>query len=515
MKDFMVSGAQLNKKVFFPPLIFLLFTIIYSLNNNDQFLAKAQMANRWILQNFGWLFTWSTFLFLLILLGVYFSPFAKLRIGGEEAQPILSKWRWFAIALCTTLATGLLFWGVAEPLYHFNQPPDGLGVKERSEGAAAFSMSTMFMHWSFTPYGIYTITGLVFALVYYNLKQPFSIASLLYPLFGKKVYGTLGTLLDILCLYGLVAGMAASLGTGIFALMGGLDQVLGIPSSDFWLGIVGLAIVATFIVSAASGLNKGIRILSDWNIKAFFVLVLFVAITGPTSYMLEMAWTGVRDYGQHFLSRSTNIQSGIDTEWQYSWTIFYWANWFAWAPVAALFLGRLSVGYTVRDYLHFNLIFPSLFAMLWMSIFSGIALEQDVQSQGDLFDLLTREGEQYVLYRLFESLPLSQGISILTILTLFISYVTAADSNVSAMSAMSSQGINPSNPEAPLWIKVAWGSVIGLIAWIMITTAGVDGIRLLCVLGGFPSLFIILLAGLGLIRIVWKMRKGRQFDLDS
>ncbi len=491
----------LNQVVFFPPIVFLVFTTIYSLYDNAQFIQLAKAANNWILTTFDWLFTWSTFFFLVILAGVYFSPLAKIRIGGTGAKPLLSRWRWFAIATCTTLATGVLFWGTAEPLYHLHQAPIGLGLEAESAEAATFAMSTMFMHWTFTPYGIYTITALIFAISYYNLKQPFSISSLLYPILGKSAHGAIGKLSDIICLYGLVAGMAASLGAGIFALMGGLETIFGLKQTNLLLGIIGLAVVVTFVLSAVSGLQRGIRILSDWNIKAFFAIGIFVFLFGPSVYMLKSGANGLADYVVHFLPRSTNIGANLEDSWTHAWTVFYWANWFAWAPIAALFLGRLGVGYTVRDFIHFNLIFPSLFSMIWMVIFSGSALYFDGASDGNLFQLLSTQGEQSVMYAIFDELPLAKIISFITLLTIFVSYVTAADSNVSAMSAMSSHGISPENPEAPLWIKVVWGSLIGVIAWVMITGAGIDGIRLLSVLGGFPALFLIIIVGLGLVKL--------------
>jgi len=189
-------------------------------------------------------------------------------------------------------------------------------------------------------------------------------------------------------------------------------------------------------------------------------------------------------------------------EWQYSWTIFYWANWFAWAPIAALFLGRLAVGYTVRQLIHFNLIFPSLFAILWMTIFSGTALHFDISGNGVLYDLMLANGEENVMYAVFNKLPFGKLVSTITLIMVFISYVTAADSNISAMSAISTNGINPDNPEAPLWIKVVWGTLIGVITWVMISSAGIDGIRILSVLGGFPALFIIILVGIGVVKIM-------------
>lgn len=497
------SRLSINSKVFYPTILFLLIVIGCSLYDNEGFIATCNSINQWILQTVGWLFSWSTFLFLLILAYVYFSPLAKVKIGGPEAQPLLSKWRWFAVALCTTVATGILFWGAAEPIYHLHQPPSSLGLTPNTPEAAQFAMSTMFMHWSFTPYGIYTIAGLGFALMYYNFRQPFSISSLFHPLFGEKAHGSIGTLMDIICLSALISGMAASLGTGIFALMGGLETTLAIGRSDLILGVIGIAIVTTFILSSISGLKKGISFLSNWNTRAFFVLALIVLFLGPTSYIVSIGAQGVGDYVGHFLSRSTNIQSNINTEWLNSWTIFYFANWFAWAPVAALFLGRLAVGYTVRDFINFNLIFPSLFTCIWMTIFSGAALGYDLANESSLLTVLNDQGEENILFTILAALPFGKGISLFVILMIFISYVTAADSNISAMSAISTTGISPENPESPIWIKLVWSTLVGLIAWVMITSAGVDGIRLLCVLGGFPALFIIILVALGIIKLLW------------
>ena len=494
--------TNINKKVFFPPLVFLVLTVVFSLLNPDGFLSWVGAANVWVLDNFGWLFSWSTLMFLVILLVVYFSPIAKVRIGGKNAQPILTKWRWFAITLCTTIATGILCWGPAEPLYHLNTPPAGLGIEIASAEAEQFAVSTMFMHWTLTPYGIYTLAGLLFALSYYNLKQPFSLGSLLYPAVGDRAHGYLGTITDIICLYGLVAGMAASLGTGILTLMGGMESVLGLKPSNFLLALIALGVVITFIISAASGLMKGIRILSDFNIKAFMGLAIFILITGPTLYMFQVGGKGLIDFVINFFPRSVNIGSNLDQSWLNSWTIFYWANWLAWTPITALFLGRLSVGYTVRDYIHYNLIFPSIFSGFWMVIFGGTSMYKDLNGDGFLYQILSTEGEQNVIFTILGDLPLGAILSVAFLFIVFVSYVTAADSNTSAMSGISTKGISPENPEAPLLIKVIWGSLIGIIAWVMITSAGVDGIRMISVLGGFPALFLVIAVAFGLVRLI-------------
>lgn len=493
----------LKAKVFYPTILFLGCSILYSLYDNENFIKVASAAKQWILDYFGNWFIWSAFLFLILLVIVYCSPLAKVKIGGETAQPILSKWRWFAIALCTTVATGILFWGTAEPLYHLHQPPAGLGFDSNSPAAAIFAMSTLFMHWSFSPYAIYTITGLAFTLAYYNAKRPFSVSSLFYPLMTTGTQKKIGTVLDIACLTALVSGMAASLGTGIFSLMGGLETIFGITQTAMVMGLISLAIVTTFIISAVSGLKRGIAFLSNWNVRAFFLLAALVFILGPSLDILKIGGQGLGDYVYNFFGRSTNMGANIDEAWFQDWTIFYFANWFAWAPISALFLGRLAVGYTVRDFIHYNLVFPSLFTCVWMMIFGGAALTLDMTNGSNLYEVLTTQGEENVMYQIFEYLPGASYIGVFAWVIVFISYVTIADSNVSAMSAMSSVGISPEQPEAPLWIKIVWGSLIGVMAWVMITTAGIEGIRLLCVLGGFPALFIIILAAVGVGRLVY------------
>lgn len=498
---------SLDPKVFFPPLIFLLLTIGYSLIDSEGFLLSAQAANQWILDNFGGLFSWSTFSFVLVVIAIYFSPLGRMKIGGKDAVPILNKWRWFAITLTTTIATGILFWGTAEPLYHLNAPPEGLGLEPGSGEAAIFSMSTMLMHWTITPYALYTLAGLVFAISYYNRKQPFSLGAMLHPLLGERSKGPISKVIDVVSLYGLVAGMAASLGTGMLSISGGLDKTLGIPQSTLMIGLVGMIIVVTFIISSATGLMKGIRILSVLNTRAFIALGIFVLITGPTLYMFQTGGEGLLDYLANFFPRSLSLDSGIDPEWEGSWTIFYWANWLAWAPITALFLGNLSVGYTVRQYIHFNLLLPSLFGGLWMLIFSGTAMQIDITG-GGLHEVMQAGGEEQVIFAILDVLPFGKVISIVFVLIMFVSFVTAADSNTSAMSGISTKGISPDTPEAPFLIKMIWGIIIGAISFVMVTTAGTDGIKMISVLGGFPALFLLILVAAGAVKMMWESYSG-------
>lgn len=498
----------INRPVFYVPLAVLSAALVLSLWQGSAFVAAETAANDWVLRHFGPVFAVAGVAFLLLLAGIAASPLGAMTIGGTGATPLLGRWRWFAVTLCTTIATGILFWGVAEPLFHLNDPPAMLGLEPGSEAAATFAMSTMFLHWTLTPYAIYTVAGLAFALVYYNRAEPFSLSSLLVPLIGPRAHGRVGTAVDIVCLFALVAGMAASLGAGVLALAGGIEG-LGNFSGGIVLrwGIVG-AIVAVFVLSAALGLHRGIARLSLVNFWIFMAILLFVVAAGPTDRLPRMGMQGAADYLHSFVPRSLGLD--VDTDWHRQWTIFNWANWFAWAPVTALFLGRLAVGYTVRAFIAFNLLLPAAFGALWMIIIAGTTIAIDRQSGGALQSTLSAAGPDPLLYALFSEIGGGPFILALLIAAIFISYVTAADSNVSAMSALSTRGISPASPEAPLAIKIVWGVTVGLVALILVASSGLDGIRMMSVLGGFPALFVIVGAAASLLLMAWQARRPNE-----
>ena len=486
----------LNRPVFFTPLAVLLAAVGLSLWQGPAVVAAETTVNDWILGNFSPLFAWAGIGFLALLACIALSPLGGRVIGETGAIPILSRWRWFAVTLCTTIATGILFWGAAEPLFHLNDPPAMLGLEPGSDAAATFAMSTMFLHWTLTPYAIYTVAGLAFALVYYNRREPFSLSSLFVPLIGQRAHGPVGTSIDILCLYALVAGMAASLGAGVLALAGGIEGLGGFRGGDPLRWAIAGTIVATFVGSAALGLQRGITRLSLLNVWLFLAILLFVLLAAPTGRLLTLGLAGAADYAVTFLPRS--LGADVDPDWHRQWTIFNWGNWFAWAPVTALFLGRLAVGYTVRAFILFNLLLPALFGAVWMVVIAGTTIALDQGSGGELYVVLTSVGPDPLLYRLFSQLGGGSPVLALLIGAIFLSYVTAADSNVSAMSALSTHGISPETPEAPLAIKIVWGVAVGLVATILVAASGIDGIRMMSVLGGFPALFIIVGAALSL-----------------
>jgi len=379
-------------------------------------------------------------------------------------------------------------WGSAEPLYHLHLPPS-VDIVAQSEEAAIVSMATLYMHWTFSPYALYTLVSLAFALAYYQYRLPFRVSSILRVYHSRAELRWYHDIIDAICLFALVAGMAASLGAGVLTISGGVEQLWTIGQGPILWGIIVLTIVIAFVTSAASGLKRGIKWLSLINMCLFVVMILTFGGLLMTGEGWRLSLDGLLDYILHFVPRSIGL-SHFDQSWEQSWTSFYWANWMAWAPVTALFLGRLGQGRTVREFIRVNLLYTSLFSMLWMSIFGGISITLDLNGGHELYGILASGGPQDVIFDIVNKLPLSKIAGLLLLLIVYISYVTAADSNTSAMSGLSTRDINPDRPEAPLSIKVMWGLLISIMSWVMISFAGIDGIKILSVLGGFPVLFL-------------------------
>lgn len=492
---------SLRPLVFFPTFIILVGALIFSLVNLDLFTQYTKIANNFVLSHFSWLFSLGSFYLLVLVVITYFSKLGNVRIGGESATPKLSKSRWFMIVLCTTLAVGVLFWTTAEPLYHLHSPPESWGIEGNSPNAVLFAFSAMFLHWGPTPYSIYAVPELIFALVFHNLKLPYSISSSLRPVFGKYVTGRMGDVIDALALYSLVVGMASSLGTGALTLLGGASQYLPIERNALTLGIIIGVIVLTFVLSAARGLIKGIARLSMVNFWLLIGLFVFTLIFGPTLYMLGIGVEGLGAFLQNFFRLSLFTGQAASDPWPQWWSVFYWAVWFAWAPITAMFLGKIARGYTVREFIQVNVIYPSLFVLLWISVFSGAAIFMDQTSNGGLYTILNDGGIEQLLYHIFGELPLGSITSLILVFIAFISYVTAADSSTDAIGDLCVKNFNADSQEGTgLPIKVLWGTIIGLVAWIMVSTVGVAGVKSLSNLGGLPATLIILCCSFTLVK---------------
>ena len=493
------------------PITIFLATTLASLIDLKAFLAFTKALNTWIVTHFSRPIVTAVFGFVLTCLIVVISPLGKVRIGGPEAKPLLSRWNWFAITLCTTLAIGILFWAMAEPLIHLYQP-GGRTFAPGGAEAQDFALVSLFMHWSVSPYAIYTVAGLTFALSYHNLGKPYSVSGPFAALTGRPVPPAISSVLDATILVALIMGMAASLGAGVLLLSGGLAEITGQRNGPFLMALVASAIGFLVLLSSLSGLMRGIRILSDWNVRFFFAFAGFIFIFGPSREILIQAGASTLSYVQDFVPRSLFLgEAARDQVWAYDWTIVYFANWLAWAPVTAMFLGRIAKGYTVRMYVLMNLVLPSLFAIVWMSIFGVFALETERATQGALSQVMNTLGIEAVIFEAMKSLPAYSVLVVVLLCLSFVSYVTAADSNTEAIAEICRrhQADDPELQDANLRVaspglKIVWVLLLVSTAWTMVAYSGVDGVRMLSNVGGLPALFIVIGLQLTLLRFIWQ-----------
>jgi glycine betaine transporter len=505
------AGPRLNPAVFWPPFVLMLGAVVFNLTSPLWFRNIVGVANQWLLIWFGWLYTLTALLCFVLCIWLAFSPLGRVRLGGRDAKPLMSFWNWFSITLCTTIAIGILFWSTAEPLTHFVQPPAVSGAEPQSAEAGQFALAALYLHWTFVPYSIYCTASILFAFAFYNMQLPFSLGSMLVPLTGNARAERLGPVIDAVCLYALVAGMAAALGTGILTISGGFGSIWGVPRSSIVWGGIAVAIVATFILSSASGLMKGIRVLSDINAKGLFVLGIVVFLVGPITETLTLGAKGLMDFGS--VALTTGVVEGLfpTDPWTTQWSIFYWAVWMAWTPITACFLGRIAYGRTIREFLLVNLVLTSLFSLTWMAVWGSTTILLETNGQ-QLFDVMESSGVESVSYSVMAALPWGQVMVVFYLLSAFVCFVTSADSNTTAMASISSTGVTLERPEAPVWLKFVWGILVGLVAWVMITFADVDGIRMMSNLGGFPAACLLLLVIVSLFKVSWNPQQYNHVD---
>jgi len=487
--------------VFGLPLALFLIMVAACLNDFEATRDVTTRINDWILRTFSDAFAFSAFAFVVTCIWAFISPLGRIRIGGKDAVPILSRWNWFGITLTTTIAIGILFWSTAEPMYHLYNP-GGLKIEPGSERAARFALTSLFMHWSITPYAIYTVPALTFALVFHNFGARFSIGSPISLLVGRRLPDAASQFIDAICVLSLLFGLSATLGAGILSITGGIDRLVGLGTGPLMTATVGSAIVGAFFLSSASGLQRGIRVLSDINTRGFLILALFVLLIGPTRDVLAISGQALISFTTEFIPRSLLIAPFNDREWINDWTVFNWAAWLAWAPLSAMFLGRIAKGYTVREFILVNFLAPAIFSIVWMSIFGGMALQTELRTPGLLKDALDLFGPESVLYTMLGVLPFSLLLAASLVILSFLSYVTAADSNTDVLAGITLNGQPEDIPRGyGVAVKFIWASVVGVSAWVMITFSGIDGIRILSNLGGFPALFIVLAFNLTLVAL--------------
>lgn len=499
-KNESTGNFQIRKVVFIPMVLIYLFVIILGIVSPEAFAnaesAIVNFAGQW----FGWLYDLVAIAMMAICIWILFSKkIGNIKIGGESAKPIMSKWSWFVISLCGGIATGIVFWGIAEPITHLMSPIPGFGYEAATAEGALYSLSTTYLHWGPALYAFYCVAGIGIGIAVYNMKLPYTVASSLYPVIGRRINGIAGDIVDLACLFGLAGGVSASLGVASMQLGSGIGILTSIqPSSLVW-GIILLIIVGTFIFSSLTGIDKGVRFLSDKNAKIYIGLMIFVFLFGPTKYILNMTTEAMGFHITNYFTQATYLGTFDGDQWPIWWTINYWSFMIAYTPLIGMFLAKIAQGRTLKEFTLFNFLIPGVFGVLWFGIFGSSAIHLQMNGAG-LWESIQTNGLESSVFAFFENFPLSKLLSVIFMITAFLSVVTLADSMTTTVSSLSIRSRDSASEEPPKKIKIFWGIVMSSLAFINIATAGkvgkvsgIDATKQLAIVSAFPLLFIVAL----------------------
>lgn len=503
------EDSKLRKMAFYPPFLLLSFLVVLSLLSPEGFLLFVNGVNNWIIANVGWLLSWIAVATVMVGVGAAFSKFGNVRIGGKDAKPELSNFSWFSIALTTTMASGILFWGPSEPIVHFANPATALtGILPQSNEALKFSMETMFLHWTFIPYAIYTVPAVVFAFMYYNARKPFSVASEVAPALGKWADNdNVSKIIDAMTLFCIAGGMAGSLGQVILNISGGLTTIFNRSSNNMLLLIIAVVIAVITVVTAISGVQKGIKIFADINVYGYIVFLLFLLFFGNTPFVFNLATEAFGGFLSGFFEKALLTGASGGDQWPQWWTTFYWASWMSWGPTSGAFMGRIAYGRTIKQVFGLYLGVCAMVSALWMTLVGGNSLFAQISGRVNLVDVYNTSGVEAVPYSLLESMPLS-GITMPLFLTLiFLTAITACNTNMVAMAGISTRGITPESPEAPNYLKVIWGVIVIALAYIMVVALGLDGVKIIANFAGMFAGIIMLGTTISLGILIFNYKK--------
>lgn len=472
--------------VFWIALALVLLAIGYGAIAPDNFAEVTGNIESFLTTSFGWYYLLVVSIMVLFCLFFLISPMGQIKLGKDTDKPEFSFGTWIAMLFSAGMGIGLVFWGAAEPLSHF--AIDSATAEPGTAEAMRESMRFSFFHWGIHAWAIYAVVALALAYAQFRKGEPGLISATLKPLFGDKMKGPWGTLVDVIAVFATVVGVATTLGFGAIQINGGLAFLFdGIAGDSFAVQLIIIAIVTVlFMFSAWSGLSKGIKYLSNTNMVLAVVLLIAVIILGPTLLIMNMFTDTVGTYFQNLIEmsfRSAPID-GENRAWIDGWTIFYWAWWISWAPFVGIFIARVSKGRTIRQFLLGVLMIPTFISFLWFSAFGTTAI--DVQSSGvDLTGLLTEE----TLFAVFNELPLGVLLSVIAIFLITTFFVTSADSATFVLGMQTTGGsLHPQNT-----VKLTWGISQSAIAVILLSTGGLDTLQTVLIIAAFPFSIIMLL----------------------
>lgn len=485
-------------KVFWITLALVLVTVAFGAIVPESFETITANMQAFITSTFGWYYLIIVSLMVVFTLFLIVSPYGKIRLGKDSDRPAYSRTTWFAMLFSAGMGIGLVFWGAAEPLSHFavSSPTGETGTDQ----AFRDSMRYTFFHWGLHAWAIYAIVALALAYFQFRKGEPGLISATLKPIFGDKMLGPWGVVVDVFAVFATVIGVATTLGFGAVQISGGLSYLFGIEAS-YGLQVIIIAVVTVlFLASAWSGLSKGIKYLSNTNMVLAILLLVGVVIIGPTLLIFNMFTETLGSYLQNIVRMSFRAAplDGTSRDWINGWTIFYWAWWISWAPFVGIFIARVSKGRTIREFVAGVLLLPSLVSFFWFSAFGSTAIEiQDKVT--DISGLATEE----VLFATFNELPFATILSIIAIVLIGTFFITSADSATFVLGMQTTGGsLNPDNS-----VKIVWGLAQSSIAVILLSANGLMALQNALIIAALPFSFIMILMMISTLKALQLERK--------
>ncbi len=459
-------GLDIHNPVFFSSAFLVLIFAIGTLGFPDKAQVVLEGARDWTLEYADWYFVLSTNIIFLFCVFLALSPLGNIKIGGEDAQPEFGRLSWVSMLFSAGMGIGLMFYGAAEPLaYYTDWFGTPLNVEPLTPEAERLAFSASIFHWGFTPWAVYAVLGLSLAFFTFSKGLPLSIRSIFYPLLGERVWGWTGHVIDTIAVLATLFGLATSLGIGAKQAAGGFDFLFGTGNGLSMQIFLIAGITSLAVVSVIRGLDGGIRLLSNVNICLAFCLLIFVFLTGPTAQLAGKLVPNTLGYFGESV-RLSNWIGREDTEWFHGWTIFYWAWWISWSPFVGMFIARVSLGRTVREFLAAVLVLPVIVTVIWFTVFGGTAIDQMQQEAGPLADGI---GDvSLVLFQMLRELPLSEISAFLSVMLVVVFFVTSSDSGSLVIDSITAGG----KLHAPTPQRIFWAVMEGLVASVLLIGGG-------------------------------------------
>jgi len=485
---------QVDPWVFYVSAALCIAFVLWGVLETESLSSAADSALTWVIENFGWAFVLSTlgFLGLAIYLGV--SRHGKIRLGADDDKPEFRTSSWIAMMFSAGMGIGLMFFGVAEPISHLSAPPNDVAPAGSSE-AARVAMEYSYFHWAFHPWAIYAVVGLALAYFVYRKGQRNLISTAFRPLIGDRVDGPIGRGIDSLAIFATLFGSATSLGLGALQINGGMNILWDVEiSNGIAVAIIAVLTVA-FVVSAVTGVAKGIQWLSNANMVLAGLLLLFLLVVGPTVFIFDTLTEAVGGYLTSIVPNSFRTGAFGDREWLGSWTIFYWAWWISWAPFVGTFIARISKGRTIGQFVLGVILIPSGVSFVWFAVLGGAAINLQLTGTADIAAAVGTSPE-LALFTTLEQYALSDLTSLVVIVLVALFFVSGADAASVVMGMLSCRGsLSP-----PRIIVVVWGVLMGAAASVLLLAGGLEALQQAAILVAAPFLLVMIGLSVGLMK---------------